>query len=86
MSDIDAPSYQDLYVTTKNIPRTRIFDLPYGYEVTCNRVGGWCLWLKGTQIAGEYGTGLRLDVNGHVIVDSLSKKGKRWSYPKISKT
>lgn len=39
-----APSYHDLYVTTAEIPRTRIFDLPFGVEVSCNRVGGWCLW------------------------------------------
>jgi hypothetical protein len=40
----NAPSYHDLHITTPSIPRTSIFNLPYGLEVTCTRVGGWCLW------------------------------------------
>lgn len=69
-----APTYHDLYITTAEIPRTSIFDLPYGWEVSCTRVAGWTLWHTGQQdqIAGEYGErGLRLDVAGVVIVDSL---------------
>jgi hypothetical protein len=65
-------SYHDLHITTVGINRTSIFNLPFGYEVSCNRVGGWCLWLNGQQVAGEYGQGLILDVAGHVIVDSLT--------------
>lgn len=67
-------SYHDLYITTAELPRQSIFNLAYGYEVTCTRVGGWKLWKDGgkTLVAGEYDTnGLRLDVAGHVIVDSL---------------
>jgi len=64
-----------LYITTAEIARTSIFNLPYGYQVSCDRVGGWCLWRKNeygeNQVASEYGEGLRLDVGGHVIVDSL---------------
>jgi hypothetical protein len=68
-----APSYHDLFITTAKVPRTSIFNLPYGYEVSCNRVGGWGLWQGGVKVAGEYDDrGLRLDVNGVVIVDSLS--------------
>lgn len=60
-----APSYHDVYVTTANIERARLFDLPYGYELTCNRVGGWTLWgPHEEQIAAEYGDGLRVDVAG----------------------
>lgn len=80
----EPPSYHDLFVTTKDIPRTSIFNLPFGAEVTCNRVGGWCLWdtsksdpphYKGWRlIAGEYDKGLRLDVNGVVICDSLTRQ------------
>jgi hypothetical protein len=72
-----APSYHDLHITTAEIPRTSIFNLPYGYEVSCNRVGGWCLWRVGHEkvLAGEYDSGLRLDVAGHVIVDSLTGSG-----------
>lgn len=74
MAMSDRPSYHALHVTTTAIPRTAISDLPYGYEVTCNRVGGWCLWWRRTQVASEYGTsGLRLDVGGHVICDSLGE-------------
>lgn len=65
-------SYHDLHITTAGIERTRISDLPYGYEVSCNRVGGWCLWLNDQPVASEYGAGLILDVDGHVIIDSLS--------------
>lgn len=65
-------NYYDLFVTTGNIPRTSIANLPFGYEVTCNRVGGWCLWVNNQLVAGEFGKGLKLDVNGVVICDSLS--------------
>jgi hypothetical protein len=69
-----APSYHDLHITTEHVPRTSIFDLPYGYEVSCTRVGGWGLWFNGEQVGGEYDDkGLRLDVAGHVICDSLTR-------------
>jgi hypothetical protein len=68
------PSYHDLYITTAKIPRTSIFNLPYGYKLTCERTGGWTLWRQGEDraLAGEYDRGLRLDVAGHVICDSLT--------------
>lgn len=70
-------SYHDLHITTANIPRTSIFNLPYGTEVSCTRVAGWRLWANNhlanpDLIAGEY-EGKRwlvLDVAGHIIVDS----------------
>jgi hypothetical protein len=78
------PSYHDLYITTKNIPRTAIFNLPYNIEVCCCRVAGWQVWPKDDKnysssddmlLGGEYDyLGLILDVNGHVIVDSLTGK------------
>lgn len=76
----EPPSYHDLYVTTIDIPRTSIFNLGYGVEISCNRVGGWSVWVDShgpgeCLLGGEYegpGKGLRLDVGGHVIVDSLS--------------
>lgn len=80
------PRYHDLHITTAQIPRTSIFNLPYGLQVTCSRVSGWELWdmnqvqhpkglpaSRGVQIAGEYDgpeKWLVLDVAGHVIVDS----------------
>lgn len=71
-----SPSYHDLYITTATLQRTSIFNLSYGLQVTCTRVGGWQLWNiwggKEELLAGEYdGNGLRLDVGGHVIVDSM---------------
>lgn len=71
-----APTYHDLHITTATIPRTSIFNMPYGYEVICNRVAGWELVdLHSHVLAGEYhDKGLRLDVGGHVIVDSLTPK------------
>jgi len=67
-------SYHDLHITTETIPRTSIFNLPYGVMVTCTRVEGWRVWNDGGKLlGGEYDQeGLRLDVGGHVIVDSLN--------------
>jgi hypothetical protein len=58
---VTPPSYHDLHITTAQIPRTRIFDLPYGLQVTCSRVSGWELWRHRDHdghdelLAGEYG-------------------------------
>lgn len=81
-----APSYHDLHITTEAIPRTSIFNLPYGVHVTCNRVAGWQVVDMngvtrdprgrlpeswGVILAGEYDDRwLVLDVAGHVITDS----------------
>lgn len=79
----EPPSYHDLYVTTASIPRQRLFDLPYSYRVTCFRTAGWELWESPGRcigrddklVAGEYGPkGLRLDINGVVICNSLLQK------------
>lgn len=43
-SENERASYHDLYITTKDIPRRRIFDLGYGLEVRCMRMTGWELW------------------------------------------
>ena len=71
-------SYHDLEIETADIPKTSIFDLPYGLELTCTRTGGWQLWDRGgvreesiPLIAGEYDDNwLRLTVGDTVIVDS----------------
>lgn len=74
------PSYHDLHITTTKIPRTSIFNLPFRVLVHCTRVSGWEVWVRKEDnlseelLGGEYegpGKGLRLDVAGHVIVDSL---------------
>ena len=44
----------------------------YGYELTCNRVGGWCLWKhkivdgdKNELVAGEFDyPKLRIEIGG----------------------
>ena len=94
MRENEAPSYHDVHVTTARMKRTALSDLPFGYELTCNRVGGWTLWGPNqraldrrigpfpepmpttgpVQIAGEYGKGLRVDVGGVVICDSLNAR------------
>jgi hypothetical protein len=69
----DRPSYHDLHVTTADIPRTSIFNLPFGIEVTCTRVTGWILadTERSVELASEYGDKwLILDVAGHVILDN----------------
>ena len=72
-------SYHDLHITTRLLPRTSIFNLPFDLKLTCTRVGGWELWLDEDRVAGEFVTsakdGLRLDVAGHVIFDSLTEPG-----------
>jgi len=77
-------SYHDLFITTKDIPRTSIFDLPFNYELYCTRASGWMLVFHHldmtdtvTKVAGEYMGGdewLVLDVKGHVILDSREKE------------
>ena len=72
----DGPSYHDLHITTEHIPRTSIFNLPFGIEVTCNRVTGWTLTdtEHAVELAGEYGDKwLILDVAGHVILDNRER-------------
>ncbi len=78
------PSYHDLYITTKDIERTSIFDLPFNYELYCTRASGWVLAFHHldmpgtvTKVAGEYegkDHWLVLDVKGHVILDSRGQK------------
>jgi hypothetical protein len=79
------PSYHDLHITTPDIPRTSIFSLPYGLQVTCSRVAGWEFWHTANHpsawvlLAGEYADldkWLVLDVDGHVIVDSRRPAGE----------
>ena len=77
VAESERPSYHDLTIQTAEIPETSIFDLPYGYEVSCTRASGWCLCrcVTGSDdmrfLAGEYGEKwLVLRVNGTVIVDS----------------
>jgi hypothetical protein len=79
-------SYHHLHVTTAQIPRARLFDLPYGLEVCCTRVSGWQLWrmtgperAQGVLLAGEYDEPekwLVLDVAGYVILDSRRPAGE----------
>jgi len=76
-------SYHDLHITTESIPRTSIFNLPYGLEVHCSRVAGWQLWKSATRpedwelLAGEYEgpeKWLVLDVAGEIILDSRDQE------------
>lgn len=76
------PTYHDLHITTERIERISIFNLPFRVQVHCTRVGGWEVWalkeegLPEELLGGEYagpGKGLRLDVAGHVVVDSLAR-------------
>jgi hypothetical protein len=80
-------SYHDLHITTPDIPRTSIFDLPYRLKILCTRVGGWEAWampefeLREELLGGEYdydaqsgeGKWLILDVAGYVICNSRDR-------------
>lgn len=68
-------SYHDLHITTRDIPRTSIFNLPYSLQVICTRSGGWELWEvswgASTLLAGEHAgpdKWLVLDVAGQAIL------------------
>lgn len=70
-------SYHDVYLTTAKLPRTSIFNMPYGYILTCDRMAGWCLYFDtpcdNNLVGAEYSTDdkwLVIDVNGHVVLDS----------------
>jgi hypothetical protein len=71
-------SYHDLHITTPKMMRTSIFNLPYRIRVQCCRTGGWEVWaiaenhLPEELIGGEFGPPVRIDVAGHVIVDSMA--------------
>lgn len=71
MNEDGWPSYHDLYVTTETIIRRRLFDMPFDYHVSCSRVGGWSLFFREREVAGEFHRAwLILDVNGEVVIDS----------------
>ena len=78
------PTYHDLHITTPTIPRTSIFNLPFGVQVMCTRVAGWEAWAMASEglpeklLGGEYGGNdkwLVLDVAGHVICDGRRNCG-----------
>lgn len=73
-------SYHDLHITTPKLARTAISNLPFRVQVSCTRTAGWTVWamaegsLPDEQLGGEFSEGgLRLDVAGHVIVDTLKE-------------
>jgi hypothetical protein len=74
-------SYHDVYITTPELPRTALSNLPFNVQVLCTRTGGWEVWHTPVRdkpavlLAGEFAgdeQALRLDVAGHVIVDRLT--------------
>lgn len=66
-------SYHDLHITTTELGRIAISDMPFGYMVTCTRVGGWELWLDAKLVAGEFDKDrpLALDVAGTTICSMI---------------
>jgi DNA-binding transcriptional regulator YiaG len=75
-----APTYHDLHITGPKMERTSIFNLPFRIQVICTRVAGWEVWSMAETpyperlLFGEYETGgLRLDVAGVVICDTLEQ-------------
>lgn len=89
-NETESPSYHDLHITTPNLARTSIFNLPFRVHVHCTRVSGWTAWaikesaLSEELLGGEYdyveetgdGNWLVLDVAGHIICDSRPKNLK----------
>lgn len=74
-------SYHQLFITTKNIERTSIFNLPFRVKVECKRTTGWqCVameenLLKYEILGSEFDkeNWLILDVNGHIICNSKER-------------
>ncbi len=85
--EIDSPSYHDIFVTTKDRPREKLFNLAYDYELSCTRVAGWTLWFRGQAkdrsqdqlVGGEYEKDkwLVIDLNGIEILDSRKRAEER---------
>lgn len=79
-------SYHDLHITTPQIRRTPLTELPFRVRVDCCRAAGWQVWAleeapyPAELLGGEYdfdhetqeGRWLVLDVAGHIICDSRS--------------
>ena len=65
-------TYRDVYVTTRDIRRTSLYDLPVTVILICDRVGGWTLWADDELLGSEFDNEkwLRVDVAGSAIVDS----------------
>ncbi len=76
-------SYHDLHITTRDIKRTSIFNLPFRVQVHCTRASGWQVWaiaegdLPEERLGGEFGgeNWLVLDVSGYVLCDSRRRCG-----------
>lgn len=67
-------NYHDVYVQWGSGPEVCMFD-KYFIELTCNRVGGWCLWRTDTEphqmLGGEYDDKpLKIRVGDRVILDT----------------
>ena len=65
-------SYHDVVIIIDG-KRYDLFNLPYGYQITCTRVGGWELWYKEfdmeyKQVGGEYDSkSFQIEVAGKII-------------------
>lgn len=75
-------SYHGIYITTVDIPRTSLFDLPYGYELVITRVCGCVLYYNSGRreeeprvVASEFplssDAGLKVEYGREVLCDSL---------------
>lgn len=75
-------SYHGIYITTVDMPRTSLFDMPYGYELVISRVCGCVLYYRqGTRdeeprvVASEFPLsslgGMKVEYGNEVLCDSL---------------
>lgn len=74
---------RDVFVTTQQIPRTDVSRLPYGVVLTYTRVGDWSLGYTPvadqpfhTKAINLSKDGLRVDIDGHVIFDTIQEEPK----------
>ncbi len=75
-------SYHGIYITTVDMPRTSLFDMPYGYELVISRVCGCVLYYRqGTRdeeprvVASEFPLsdkgGIKVEYGKEVLCNSL---------------
>lgn len=73
--ELPIESYHDVTIIIDN-EEYNLFNSVFGYELTCNRVSGWGLWLKpGTpeekQIGGEFsGCHFQIKFSDKVVFDN----------------
>lgn len=86
VDDIQMPTVADVYITTSQIQRKKLIELPYGHDLVCDRSEGWTLHFKDEKLAGEFAGGLLIvDVGGVIICNSIHSRRQVRDSPRFAK-